>query len=177
MTVKYESDFSYVPVKPVIAMPHDAEPGTSGTSKSAGNEDPSDDIAFLTANVTQPNTSGIVWGEMDNDGNMTGFIVGAPVATSTPLPVQGKGKGVGKGSSGSSGPPVKRRRQGMFQVPLATPKTKNDANVTTADKPTGGAVPVIKENATVPSLREPAVEHYMGVGIQERSYYLPILSL
>ena len=146
------------------AAKEENEAGPSNTDQEA-----SEDIAYLTASVTQNNSGGILWGNLDQDGNMTGIILDAPAATSTPKPIQhayeGKGKGVGKGSSGSSGPPIKRR-QGRFQVPRSAPIAKAADGNTTQKEAVVAPRPRKQNEEDNRELVEPAVEQYIGVGIQ-----------
>ena len=169
-------------------MPHDKKieeddvQHLGETSGIQGGDEPSGDLAYLTANVSQADQSGILWGNLDKDGNMTGVILGTPAATSTPRPqneYSGKGKGIGKGTSGSSGPTV-RRRQGRFQVPRSIQKENSAVAPGGTQQKEGLANPTTRandgnnnNNASNQQLREPASETYIGVGIKRGSTIYP----
>ena len=156
-------------VAPVVKLPHDSINDTSAhDEKSDEAHEPTGDLAYLTANVTNNNEGGIAWGPLDEEGNMSGVILGTPMAAATPRPsdevkYKGKGKGVGKGCSGSSGPPLKKK--GKFQVPRRPENVSNQADVehyeSTAQDIGGRRHPQDQEGAV-----EPTAERYVGVGIK-----------
>ena len=79
-------------------MDGDVSPQLSEESDD-NNQPPTGDIADLTASVQQNAATG------DSQGNAV-----LPQSSARTTAYRGKGKGVGKGTSGSSGPPMKRRR-------------------------------------------------------------------